>query len=253
MDAAAYAIEAELGAEHWWFEGRRRILRGVLGRVALPVPSRVYDIGPGSGQNLEVWRQFGEVIAVDPSPEAIHFCQPRYDGVLQGSLERLPIANESADWIVATDVLEHLRDDAAGARELARVLKPDPLALGVVTVPAFSWLWGVQDDVTHHYRRYTKREFAALLRGAGFEVERLTYFNTWLFPVIALGRLLIRLTGLRPESENNVNAPGVNGLLKAIFSSEAVWLRRFDLPVGVSLLAIVRKPANPKSPAPESG
>ncbi|MDP6979157.1 MAG: class I SAM-dependent methyltransferase [Myxococcota bacterium] len=116
MDAAAYAIEAELGAVHWWFEGRRRILRAVVNGVVHPEASGFYDIGPGSGQNLEVWRQFGKVIAVDPSLEAIHLCQGRYDGVLQGSLERLPLANESADWLVATDVLEHLLDDAAGER-----------------------------------------------------------------------------------------------------------------------------------------
>ncbi len=244
MDASAYAIEAELGATHWWFEGRRRILRAVLEGVERPDAPRIYDIGPGSGQNLSVWRAYGEVVAVDASPEAIRFCRSRYDGVMQGSLERLPLAADSAQWLVATDVLEHLRDDAAGAREFARVLKPGPRSLGVLTVPAFGWLWGVQDDVTHHFRRYTKRQFASLLRGAGLEIERLTYFNTWLLPPIALGRFLMRTTGMRPESENNLSAPGVNGLLNAIFSSEAAWLRRFDLPLGVSLLAIVRKPAS---------
>lgn len=241
MDVAAYTIEAELGARHWWFEGRRRILRSVVEATSRPATPRIFDIGPGSGQNLEVWRHYGDVVAVDPSPEAIRFCAPRYDAATQGSLERLPLANDSVDWLVATDVLEHLRDDGAGARELARVLNPEPHAFAVVTVPAFSWLWGVQDDVTHHYRRYTKREFARVLEEAGLEIERLTYFNTWLFAPIALGRWFMRLTGLRPESENQLNAPGVNAILKAIFASEAAWLRYADLPVGVSLLAIVRK------------
>ncbi|MCP5040108.1 MAG: methyltransferase domain-containing protein [bacterium] len=241
MDVSAYAIEARLGGDHWWFEGRRRVLRGVLSTTDLPADPRIYDVGCGSGQNLDVWRSFGDVVAVDPSPVALEWCRDKYDGVLQGTLECLPMASDSVSWLVATDVLEHLEDDAAGAREIARVLTPRSDSLAVVTVPAFAWLWGVQDDATHHFRRYTRAQFRHLLLDAGLRIERLTYFNTLLLPPIALGRLFIRLTGLRPESENNVNAPGVNALLKAVFSSEVAWLRHFDLPAGVSLLALVRK------------
>lgn len=239
MDVSAYAIEARLGADHWWFEGRRRILRSLLQDVDRPREPRIYDVGCGSGQNLSLWREFGEVVAVDPSPVALAWCRDKADGVLQGTLEQLPLATDSVNWLVATDVLEHLADDTVGARELARVLQPG--GLGVVTVPAFSWLWGVQDEATHHFRRYSPSQFRQLLTDAGFRIERFSFFNTLLLPVIALGRGLIRITGIRPESENNLNAPGLNGLLKAIFSSEMIWLRHFDLPIGVSLLALVRK------------
>ncbi len=68
-----------------------------------------------------------------------------------------------------------------------------------MAVPAFMFLWGKQDEVSHHHRRYTARSMRRALPQAGFAVDRTSYFNTLLFPPIAAVRVARRL--LRRSSE----------------------------------------------------
>lgn len=240
MEAITYEIEAELGTAHWWFQARRRILQDVLTHLKLPTRPAIYDLGCGTGHNLIMLQELGEATGVDMSAQALAHCRALgCRQTLQGSLYDLPIAEGAADVVVASDILEHLDDDALGAREIRRVLKADGVAL--VTVPAFQWLWGTQDDVSHHKRRYTKGELEALLEGAGLRVEKLTYFNTWLFLPIWLGRQAIKFSKAKIESENTLTSPRLNGLLEGIFASERFWLRHGAFPIGVSVMAIARK------------
>lgn len=95
-------------------------------------------------------------------------------------MEAVPLATGSFDAVLALDVLEHLDDDTADLREAARLVKPGGLLL--VTVPAFPSLWGGQDVVSHHRRRYTRPAPRQLFYRAGLPVPRATHFNTLLFP-----------------------------------------------------------------------
>jgi SAM-dependent methyltransferase len=140
-------------------------------------------------------------------------------------------------------VLEHIEDDGGALREVARVLRPGGTLLA--TVPAFGWMWGAQDEISHHFRRYTAGELRKLICGARFETERLTYFNTILFPPIAAIRVARRVWQGESDTRSDfeMTQPGVvNRMLAGVFSSEARWLRRRDLPVGVSLLAVATAP-----------
>jgi SAM-dependent methyltransferase len=237
-------IEDEVGSRHWWFEGRRIIVRSLLTSESLPSGARIYDVGCGTGQNLEMLAAFGEVTGVDRSAEVLGLAGARGFQVLQGDIASLPLASDSADVMVAMDVLEHLDDDGEAARELFRVLRPGGLV--VITVPAFRWLWGSQDDVSHHRRRYTRAELEALLSGAGFVLHKVSFFNFFLFLPTWLGRRLVALLGATVLSENTLTPPWLDRPLGAIFASEAGVLRRLDFPVGVSLLALGRKPCQPE-------
>jgi len=138
------------------------------------------------------------------------------------------------------DVVEHLDDDVAGLQEMRRVLRPNGRAL--LFVPAFMFLWGVQDDISHHRRRYTLKELTETVSAAGFEVERATYANiTFFFPVL-LGRLLMRLTGFRPASENNLTVGFLNRPLGSILGAEQLLLRHAGLPFGVSAICVAKRP-----------
>jgi len=108
-------------------------------------------------------------------------------------------------------------------------------------VPAFMWLWGVQDDISNHRIRYTKKEIVERLEKAGFTVERATYSNFTFFAPILGGRTLMRITGIKPESENNVNVSALNGVFGRLFSAERHWLKRFNFPLGVSIVIQARK------------
>lgn len=240
MEAITYRIEAQLGEEHWWFQARRRILEHLLTALPLPASPRIFDLGCGTGHNLIMLQELGEATGIDLSADALAYCRELgCRSTLQGDLTNLPLEDGVADLVVASDILEHLDADAKGASEIRRVLKDDGYAL--VTVPAFMWLWGTQDDVSHHKRRYTRAELRRVLEGAGLRIEKLTYYNFLLFPLIFGGRLAIKLSGKQIESENTLTRPWMNGILRAIFASEAHWLRFGGFPIGVSLIAIARK------------
>jgi hypothetical protein len=113
----------------------------------------------------------------------------------------------------------------------------------ILFTPAFSFLWSAQDRVSHHYRRYTASELRDKLDAAGYRIDKLSYANTVLFPVVWLGRALLRATGRDAAltSENTLHPGWSNGVLAALFSMERPLLRRWNLPFGVSLLAVASR------------
>jgi hypothetical protein len=113
----------------------------------------------------------------------------------------------------------------------------------ICTVPAFQFLWSGHDVVNHHRRRYTRPALRSRLQAAGFEVERVSYFNTLLFPGIAAARLLRFGTRTTPRSDISLPTPSVNRWLRRLFASERWLLRSVSLPVGVSIVAVCKKPA----------
>jgi SAM-dependent methyltransferase len=245
MEQTVYAIEHREQARNWWFRGRRRILDDLLSGLDLPAGARLLDFGCGTGANGPVLRRHGFAVGVDFSPHALYSPDGvpggghSHQALVRANVLALPVSDGSLDGAVALDVLEHLDDDRDGARELHRVLKPGaPL---VVFVPAFRSLWGGQDVVSHHRRRYRKSEVELLLRDAGFVVERATFFNTLLFAPILAVRRAMRAAKVVLPSENQLTGPVANELLAAVFSLEVPMLRRFDLPFGVSIACVARR------------
>ena len=244
MQRHTYAIMDRVEDSHWWFVGRRAILesflRGIVGNLGKPADQlRILDVGCGTGANLEMLSQFGKAEGVDVSDDALEFCRRKGLSVQKGLAETLPYPDDTFDLTTALDVVEHLDDDDAGLKEMHRVTKPGGYSL--IFVPAFMWLWGVQDDVSNHRIRYTKRQIVERLEKAGFTVERATYANFTFFAPILGGRTLMRFTGIKPESENNVNISALNGVFGKLFSAERHWLNRFDFPFGVSIIITARK------------
>jgi SAM-dependent methyltransferase len=254
MQQHTYAIMDEVEGSHWWFVGRRAILETFLRQIVARSESRlqaassnaetqnklrILDVGCGTGANLEMLSQFGEAEGVDVSDDALEFCQRKGLKAQKGLAETLPYADETFDLTTALDVVEHLDDDIAGLREMFRVTKRGGYSL--IFVPAFMWLWGVQDDISNHRIRYTKKQIVERLERAGYTVERATYANWTFFAPILVGRTLMKLTGIKPESENNVNVSALNGIFGRIFSSESYLLKNFDFPFGVSIVITAAK------------
>lgn len=244
MRAEMYELHAAHEDHHWWYVARRSIVLDLI-RTHLsnrPERARLLDVGCGAGGMLSAMRQFGDVVGVDPSPVAVALTAERSGAdVREGSLpDALPIAmSERFDVITALDVIEHIDDDAAALRTLARLVAPDGLL--IVTVPAFAFLWSGHDVVNEHRRRYSSRMLRTVLEGAGLQVERISYFNTLLFPPIAAIRIVRRLLG-RQEASADVGAvpAPVNRILSSLFGAERHILRHATLPFGVSLIATAR-------------
>ena len=244
MQQHTYAIMNRVEDSHWWYVGRRAILESFLETITQSLNSeaqspKILDVGCGTGGNLEMLKRFGAAEGVDVSDDALEFCQSKGLTVHKGLAEELPFADESFDVVTALDVIEHLDDDIAGLREMFRILKKGGKTL--IFVPAFMWLWGVQDDVSNHRIRYTKKQITERLEKAGFEIERATYANWTFFAPILGGRTLMKLTGIKPESENNVNVSALNGVFGKLFGAERFWLKRANFPFGVSVVIVAKK------------
>jgi SAM-dependent methyltransferase len=246
MDEDFYPAYYELEGRHWWFVGRRKLFLRLLERQFPPGarPIELLDFGCGTGAFLEHLERFGSVSAVDSDASAVAFCRTRGRDEVQlvppGA--PLPFPDAAFDLVTTLDVIEHIDDDVGALHELRRVLKPGGRAL--VAVPAFMFLWGKQDEVSHHRRRYTASTLRQALEAAGLAVDRTSYFNTFLFPPIAavrLGRRLLRRPGTA-QSDFELGPAALNRALGALFGAEAPLVARRDLPFGVSLLALARKP-----------
>jgi SAM-dependent methyltransferase len=184
--------------------------------------------------------KYGDAEGVDISHDALSFCRERgVQKVRHGAAENLPYDDASFDLVTALDVVEHLDDDRAGLKEFRRVLRPGGRAL--LFVPTFMFLWGLQDDVSNHRRRYRLSELKRLLSDAGFEIERATYVNITFFAPILFIRKLMKLTGTKAASENNINISGLNGVLGSLLGAERFALRYMNLPFGVSGLCVARR------------
>ena len=237
-----YPILFRVEQSHWWHIGRRRILSGFVEEICRQVTDRrprILDVGCGTGANLLMLSKYDDAEGVGISEDALTFCRERgLDKVKLGAGEQLPYDDGAFDLVTAFDVVEHMDDDLAGLKEMRRVLRPGGRVL--LFVPTFMFLWGLQDDVSHHRRRYRLPELTRVLEQAGFEIERTTYANITFFLPILLLRKLMRITGIKTESENNINVSAFNGILGRILGAESWILRRMNLPFGVSGLCVAK-------------
>jgi len=243
VDLALYDSTYQVENGHWWFAGRRAIVfdqvRAVLNGSASP-RSAVLDLGCGTGRNLLELTQFGRAVGLDIEERALLWSRKRQLAELvRSTAEVLPFRDEAFHSVMALDLLEHLDDDVSGVREVWRVLRRGGHFF--VFVPAYRWLWGPQDDVSHHRRRYTPPLLRSVLRSGGFAVDRLTHANLLLLPLILGGRLFLRASRTKLDTENRLHPNWSNGMLRRVFASERFMLRHFDLPLGVSLLCVATK------------
>ncbi|PYS46577.1 MAG: methyltransferase type 11 [Acidobacteria bacterium] len=238
-----YPILYKVEESHWWYIGRRRIIASFVENICREIKDhspRILDVGCGTGANLMMLSQFGDAEGVDISEDALSFCRERgLKNVRHGAAEKLPYEDETFDLVTALDVVEHLDDDVAGLNEMRRVLRPNGHLL--LFVPTFMFLWGVQDEVSNHRRRYRMPELRRAVEKAGFEVERTTYANITFFMPVLLIRKFMRLTGIRTETENSINVSALNGLFGRVFGAESRVLRHMNIPFGVSGLCVARR------------
>ena len=241
MNKTSHDIEKRVERFHWWFSVRRKLLRSILPSLPLPLDALALDIGCGTGSNLKLLRAEGlSVIGLDHSLYALSLAKMNTQHpFINGDLNKLPVRSGSIGLIIAMDILEHLEDDRSGIRECFQALKREGIL--ILTVPAFKWLWGIQDLVTQHKRRYKRKEILNLLTMEGFEIVKSSYFNFFLFFPILLARRTTHLLGLKIRSENEINSPLLNSFLKGIFLLEPHILKHFSFPIGVSILCIARK------------
>lgn len=229
---------------HWWYRGRRRVIDAELQRLSLPKPARVLDAGCGSGRTMVDLQRYGDVVGIELSEDAAEIARSRGCGeVVGGRVEELPWDADTFDLITCLDVIEHTPDDRLALSELRRVSKPGGWLL--LTVPAYQALWSSHDVANHHYRRYARRSLRLACVDAGWEVARITSFNTLLLAPAAAFRLARRRRTANGNdggsTELAIGPAWLNDALEAPMRLEARWLAGgHSLAAGLSLLAILR-------------
>src|ERR1044072_4544090 len=211
MQSHHYPILYEVEDTHWWYVGRRQIIQSLIERISTTLKTqKLLCVGCRTAPNLKILAAYGKAEGVDISPQAVDFCHERgLNSVKLGAIEQLPYESDSFELVTALDVIEHLDDDIAGLREMRRVLRPDGRILGFV--PAFMFLWGVQDDVSNHRRRYTLPSLLKAVEEAGFSVEWSSYANISFFLPVLVVRSVMRWLGLRAATEYGINISPMNG------------------------------------------
>lgn len=239
MQTAEFEKMRALGGTHWWFLGRKHLLRALLGSSVGPKPL-ILDAGCGTGLAEDVLSGLGDVIGMDIAPEALWDRGTTSPESLCGaSISSAPFPDRTFDLVVALDVLEHIEDDATVMRELYRVCKPGGRLL--LTVPAYDWLHSAHDEALGHYRRYSTHRIGRLMREAGFRPVKLSYCVTAPLPAAVAFRLARRLFGSRGGTDLSEVPRPLNSILTAIMRVEAALLRRVNLPFGLSVVAIGKK------------
>ncbi len=244
---------------HWWFATRTWAILALLDRYVGPGSGlRVLDVGCGAANMTHHLRHYGQVVGVDSNQKPLEVARARGLEAYQGTADDLPFGANEFDLLALLDTVEHVPAEDAVFAECRRVLAEPIPAAGrpggklLVTVPAFMWLWSQNDVLNMHQRRYTAPELRAKLERHGFKVLRISYNNFFVFPLAAT-LILLRRGRAEPalasphfdekayQVEMEPAPPLLNGLLDAVGRLEVALLRRVNLPIGTSIIALAEK------------
>lgn len=248
MNASEYTNLERVEEAHWYYAGKREIVRRWLGRVRpFAQGDRLLDCGAGTGRFAKEMEAHCDVLALDDHEEALRLLRTRFKAqqILSLSGDQVPLPDASLEYVTALDVLEHVPDDVAVVRGFHRLLKPGGVA--VITVPAGMALWSDWDVVLHHFRRYSRPQLRALFPEAEWEVRYVNYTNVFAYPAVWLLRRWRKWFPASSDragaqrAEDRVPSGPVNAVLRRLFVAPAFW--RVPFPFGVSLLLVARKRA----------
>ena len=230
----------KLEETHWWFQGKKYIIKSIISEIDIP-EGKFLDIGCGTGMFLREIGKGRRSYGIDVSGQALSYCKKKVNAFLiKAAGNRLPFKDAVFSLVSLFDIIEHVDNDFELLKEVYRVCKPG--AIVIITVPAFSFLWGSHDIAQHHKRRYTQNQLRNLGLSAGFLSERLTYTNFFIFLPVLLRRITSRKLSDNEESDLSEMPGIINDFLKCIYKFEAFYLKKASFPFGVSLLMVLRKP-----------
>jgi len=242
MQKDFYKTYFKLEKDNWWFRVRRNIVLSLIKKYKISKEGEIFDFGCGSGYLVGYLQKLGyNVSGSDISQEAIEFGKAKdIHGLEVVQNDQIKTQNGGFEVILTLDVIEHIEDDLGAIRAIQEALKPGGTA--IITVPAYQWMWGVQDEVAHHFRRYNMKSLLKLFEHTNLSVVKKSYFNTFLFLPIATVRLVSKLLKLESrESDFELNNKFINKILFTIFNIEAKLLRSLNFPFGVSILLVLKK------------
>lgn len=225
---------------HWWFQGRASIIDTMITKTFGSQHLRILEIGSGTGACIPILTKHGDVTVIEPDPICRKYLTRKFNiTAIPGRVpDDIPIFQHKFDLICLFDVLEHIDEDDLSLLALKDLLTPNGRIM--ITVPAYQWLWSPLDELSHHKRRYNAMQLKNVIKKAKLNSDQMTYFNTFLFPLAFIARRFDRTMNRNKTSGYEVPHSIINSFFKFIFSIEKYFLTIFNLPFGLSLLAIMK-------------
>ena len=246
MKEAEYENLQRVEGSHWYYSGKRRIVRGWIQRIRPPKPTdTLLDCGAGTGIFAQEMEADCRVLVLDDHEESLRMLRKKFraDQLVELKDGSIDLPDASVEYVTALDVLEHIDPHAEAVKGFHRVLRPGGLA--VVTVPASMALFSDWDVSLHHFRRYDRAGLCAIFPLSDWEIVHLNYTNVIVFPIVWLVRKARRkqikteTAEVGTRAEDKMPSKPVNAVLKAIFAGMGLW--RTPMPFGVSLVLVARK------------
>lgn len=233
----------DVETDHWWFKSRRKYLIDLLKKI--PKDSKILDVGCSSGVFLSDLEKLGfdsnNLYGIDISEKAI--LNSKKNGLVNTFVMDAQniILAEKFDVIVASDCLEHLKDDIQAIKNWKNLLKKDGKMY--VFVPAFKSLWSYHDEVNMHFRRYTKQELKTKIENEDLEIIKSSYWNFFLFVPVYIFRKISSLFNQKKSSESDITIGNllINKTLLQLLLFENKLLKSVNFPFGVSAFCIAKR------------
>lgn len=166
-------------------ENYNQFLRELVVRHSAGV-DKALDFGAGLGT-------FSDSLPIPPSQVTCVETEAHAQAVLRAKgfnvySDLSAVPDQSVPYLFSLNVLEHIDDDAAIAREFYRVLVPGGRVF--IYVPAFQVLFTSMDLQVGHVRRYRRKQLVALIKSAGLDVHYSAYTDALGFFATLAYRLL---------------------------------------------------------------
>tara|TARA_B100000989_G_scaffold81290_1_gene57976 strand:- start:1624 stop:2334 length:711 start_codon:yes stop_codon:yes gene_type:complete len=222
--------------KHWWFQARKQIIFNLIKQIKFQKKINILDFGAGSGVNTEMLTHFGAVDVFEKNKVALKNLKQKLR--IKNSYSKFNMKKNYYDFILLADVIEHIKKPRQTLNILRKLLKKNGLIL--ITVPAYQFLYSKKDISLGHYRRYSKSSLANEIKN--FKIKKVSYFNTFLFPIIAIMTLWNKFFKI-DYIKNVEKTPNflINKFLYSIFYFEKYFLKFFNFPFGISIYALIKK------------
>jgi ubiquinone/menaquinone biosynthesis C-methylase UbiE len=235
----------QLEKKHWWFVSRRDIIARLLKRLNIKKDQKILDVGCSGGSLLEflMSQGFTNIFGIDISDKAIAVCKTRgLNDVLVSQGEATNFNDNQFDVIIASDILEHIKEDRRALQEWQRILKPGGML--IIFVPAFNFLWSQHDEINFHFRRYTRKSLLKKIAELHFTIKKSSYWNFSLFFGVIIPRLFQRLFKKNDKKFNDQlrETPSIiNSTVIKLVKIENKLLEFINFPLGTSVFIVCEK------------